>query len=77
MLAVHKYYTDRFPRSDFEPADDYAPQARAGKKPKALKPKEAEKTEKKVKEYFVATQEDVSKYDEVKHRQAHYSRRRG
>jgi hypothetical protein len=77
MLAVHKYYTDRFPRSDFEPGDNYAPQARAGKKPKALKPKEAEKTEKKVKEYFVATQEDVSKYDEVKHRQAHYSRRRG
>lgn len=71
---VRQYYSDRFPSDALDTVDRAAPSARlgAGAK-KALKPKQAAALDAKVKDYFLATRDDVAKYDAVRERGAHYA----
>lgn len=73
MVAVRTYYGDRFPTEALDAADRAAPNARAGAGTKALKPKQAAALDAKIKDYFLATRDDVIKYDAVKERGAHYA----
>jgi hypothetical protein len=73
MLAVRKYYSDRFPSDALETADRDAAQVQPGARTKALKPKQSAALDAMVKDYFLATRDDVAKYDAVKERGAHYA----
>jgi hypothetical protein len=73
MLGVRTYYGARFPSEALDAADQAAPNVRPGAGTKALKPKQAAALDSKVKEYFLATRDDVAKYDAVKERGAHYA----